>query len=133
MDPSTAAAYLDVVAAVSEVFDEHDAAGSLGDAYALLAERAGDAEKRAAAELLIDKGAAEVYVAATHGVLSGPAIDRLKNAPIKEVILTNTLPIEDGKQFPELKVLSIAPIIADALDAVFEDTSVSQIFEGDNL
>ncbi|NLP83607.1 hypothetical protein HF576_07100 [Microbacterium sp. CFH 90308] len=52
MDPSTAAAYLDVVAAVSEVFDEHDAAGSLGDAYALLAERAGDAEKRAAAELL---------------------------------------------------------------------------------
>jgi ribose-phosphate pyrophosphokinase len=86
-----------------------------------------------AAELLIDKGAAEVYVAATHGVLSGPAIDRLKNAPIKEVILTNTLPIEDGKQFPELRVLSIAPIIADALDAVFEDTSVSQIFEGDNL
>ena len=50
-----------------------------------------------------------------------------------EVILTNTLPIEDGKQFPELRVLSIAPIIADALDAVFEDTSVSQIFEGDNL
>ena len=62
-------------------------------------------------------------MAATHGVLSGPAIDRLKNAPIKEVILTNTLPIEDGKQFPELRVLSIAPIIADALDAVFEDTS----------
>ncbi len=86
-----------------------------------------------AAEMLVEQGASEVYVAATHGVLSGPAIDRLKNAPIKEVILTNTLPIEDGKQFPELKVLSIAPIIADALDAVFEDTSVSQIFEGDNL
>src|SRR4051795_12440996 len=74
-----------------------------------------------AAELLVDRGASVVYVAATHGVLSGPAIDRLKNAPIREVILTNTLPIEDGKQFPELKVLSIAPIIADALDAVFED------------
>ena len=86
-----------------------------------------------AAELLVSRGASVVYVAATHGVLSGPAIDRLKNAPIKEVILTNTLPIEDGKLFPELKVLSIAPIIADALDAVFEDTSVSQIFEGDNL
>jgi ribose-phosphate pyrophosphokinase len=86
-----------------------------------------------AAELLVSRGASVVYVAATHGVLSGPAIDRLKNAPIKEVILTNTLPIEDGKRFPELKVLSIAPIIADALDAVFEDTSVSQIFEGDNL
>jgi len=86
-----------------------------------------------AAELLVEKGAASVYVAATHGVLSGPAIDRLKNAPIREVILTNTLPIEDGKRFPELRVLSIAPIIADALDAVFEDTSVSQIFQGDNL
>ncbi|MGH8990512.1 MAG: ribose-phosphate diphosphokinase [Acidimicrobiia bacterium] len=86
-----------------------------------------------AAELLVEKGAAGVYVAATHGVLSGPAVDRLKNAPIREVILTNTLPIEDGKRFPELRVLSIAPIIADALDAVFEDTSVSQIFQGDNL
>src|SRR5256714_8625143 len=86
-----------------------------------------------AAELLIDRGASVVYVAATHGVLSGPAIDRLKNAPINEVVLTNTLPIEDGKQFPELRVLSIAPIIADALDAVFEDTSVSQIFQGDNV
>ncbi len=86
-----------------------------------------------AAELLVEKGAACVYVAATHGVLSGPAVDRLKNAPIREVILTNTLPIEDGKRFPELRVLSIAPIIADALDAVFEDTSVSQIFQGDNL
>ncbi len=86
-----------------------------------------------AAELLVAKGAASVYVAATHGVLSGPAVDRLKNAPIREVVLTNTLPIEDGKRFPELRVLSIAPIIADALDAVFEDTSVSQIFQGDNL
>jgi ribose-phosphate pyrophosphokinase len=86
-----------------------------------------------AAELLVNRGASVVYVAATHGVLSGPAIDRLKNAPIKEVILTNTLPIEDGKRFPELRLLSIAPIIADALDAVFEDTSVSQIFEGDNV
>jgi len=86
-----------------------------------------------AAELLVSRGASVVYVAATHGVLSGPAIDRLKNAPIKEVILTNTLPIEDGKRFPELRLLSIAPIIADARDAVFEDTSVSQIFEGDNV
>jgi ribose-phosphate pyrophosphokinase len=86
-----------------------------------------------AAKLLAERGATDVYVAATHGVLSGPAVDRLKNAPIREVVLTNTLPIEDGKRFPELRVLSIAPIIADALDAVFEDTSVSQIFQGDNL
>lgn len=86
-----------------------------------------------AAELLVARGATEVYVAATHGVLSGPAVDRLKNAPIREVVLTNTLPIEDGKRFPELRVLSVAPIIADALDAVFEDTSVSQIFQGENI
>lgn len=86
-----------------------------------------------AADLLVSKGAGDVYVAATHGVLSGPAIDRLKNSAIREVVLTNTLPIEDGKRFPELRVLSIAPIIADALDAVFEDTSVSQIFQGENI
>jgi ribose-phosphate pyrophosphokinase len=86
-----------------------------------------------AAELLVSRGAGDVYVAATHGVLSGPAIDRLKNSPIREVVLTNTLPIDDGKRFPELRVLSIAPIIADALDAVFEDTSVSQIFQGENI
>jgi ribose-phosphate pyrophosphokinase len=86
-----------------------------------------------AAELLMAKGATDVYVAATHGILSGPAVDRLKNAPIREVVLTNTLPIEDGKRFPELRVLSVAPIIADALDAVFEDTSVSQIFQGENI
>ena len=86
-----------------------------------------------AAEMLVAQGATDVFVAATHGVLSGPAVDRLKNAPIREVVLTNTLPIDDGKAFPELRVLSIAPIIADALDAVFEDTSVSQIFQGDNL
>lgn len=85
------------------------------------------------AELLMSRGAKCVYVAATHGVLSGPAIDRLKNAPIREVVLTNTLPIDEDKSYPGLKVISIAPIIADALDAVFEDTSVSEIFQGDNV
>jgi ribose-phosphate pyrophosphokinase len=86
-----------------------------------------------AAELLAARGAAEVVVAATHGVLSGPAVDRLKNAPIREVVVTNTLPIPSEKQFDALRVLSIAPIIAEALDAVFEDTSVSEIFRGDNV
>jgi ribose-phosphate pyrophosphokinase len=87
----------------------------------------------AAAELLDARGAAEVVVAATHGVLSGPAVDRLKAAPIREVVVTNTLPIPSEKQFDALRVLSIAPIIAEALDAVFEDTSVSEIFRGDNV
>lgn len=87
----------------------------------------------AAAALLVERGATDVYVVATHGVLSGPAVDRLKNAPVREVVITNSLEIGPEKQFPKLKVLSIAPIIAEALDAVFEDTSVSEIFQGDNV
>lgn len=86
-----------------------------------------------AANLLVDRGAKDVYIAATHGLLSGPAVDRLKNAPVREVIVTNTLPIADDKHFDSLQVLSIAPIVAEALDAVFEDTSVSEIFRGDNV
>jgi ribose-phosphate pyrophosphokinase len=86
-----------------------------------------------AANLLIDRGASEVWVAATHGVLSGPAVDRLKNAPVRGVVVTNTLPIPSEKRFDTLEVLSIAPIIAEAIDAVFEDTSVSEIFRGDNV
>ncbi len=86
-----------------------------------------------AANLLVDRGAREVWVAATHGVLSGPAIDRLKNAPIRRLVVTNTLPIPEDKRFDALVVLSIAPVIAEAIDAVFEDTSVSEIFRGDNV
>ena len=86
-----------------------------------------------AAELLMSRGADSVIIAATHGLLSGPAVDRLKNAPVREVVITNTLPIPDDKHFDSLTVLSIAPIVAEALNAVFEDTSVSEIFRGDNL
>lgn len=86
-----------------------------------------------AANLLIDRGASEVYIAATHGLLSGPAVDRLKNAPIREVVVTNTVPIPSEKRFDGLRVLSIAPLVAEAIDAVFEDRSVSELFGGDNL
>ena len=86
-----------------------------------------------AVNLLMERGAAEVWITATHGVLSGPAIDRLKNAPVRQVVVTNTLPIPSEKRFDTLEVLSIAPIIAEAIDAVFEDTSVSEIFRGDNV
>jgi ribose-phosphate pyrophosphokinase len=87
----------------------------------------------AAAELLVARGAGDVFVVATHGIFSDPAVDRLKNAPIREVVVTNTLPIPDEKRWDGLQVLSIAEIIADAIDAVFEDTSVSELFHGDNL
>src|SRR6516164_4571166 len=86
-----------------------------------------------AANLLIDRGASEVYIAATHGLLSGPAVDRLKNGPIREVVVTNTVPISDEKRFDNLRVLSIAPLLAEAIDAVFEDGSVSELFGGDNV
>jgi ribose-phosphate pyrophosphokinase len=85
-----------------------------------------------AAELLMHRGATGVWAMATHGVLSGPAIDRLKNAPLERIVLTNTLPLPPEKQLDKIEVLSIAPIIADALNAVFDDTSVSEIFGGEN-
>jgi ribose-phosphate pyrophosphokinase len=74
-----------------------------------------------AANLLIDRGASDVYIAATHALLSGPAVDRLKNAPIREVVVTNTVPIPSEKRFDNLHVLSIAPLVADTIDAVFEE------------
>jgi ribose-phosphate pyrophosphokinase len=86
----------------------------------------------AAAQVLIDRGAREVWAMATHGVLSGPAVQRLNDAPISRVVLTNTLPLPADKQLPKIEVLSIAPLIADALNAVFDDTSVSEIFGGEN-
>jgi ribose-phosphate pyrophosphokinase len=85
-----------------------------------------------AAELLKERGARNILAAATHGVFSGPAVDRLKNAPIDKVVITDTLPIPPEKQMDKLEVLSVSEIIADAIRAVFEDTSVSEIFGGQN-
>ena len=85
-----------------------------------------------AAELLLKRGAAQVWCMATHGVLSGPAVKRLRDSPFTKVVLTNTLPTPSQEDLPQLTVLSIAPIIAEALSAVFDDTSVSEIFGGEN-
>jgi ribose-phosphate pyrophosphokinase len=84
----------------------------------------------AAAETLFEAGASDVIVAATHGVLSGPAVDRLKNSRISEVVVTNTLPMDPARQFDKLTVLSIAPLIARAIKEVFEDGSVTSLFDG---
>jgi ribose-phosphate pyrophosphokinase len=83
-----------------------------------------------AAEALIANGADRVIVAATHAVLSGPAVDRLKNSQIGEVVVTNTLPIPEERRFDKLTVLSIAPLIARAIHEVFEDGSVTSLFDG---
>ena len=86
----------------------------------------------AAADVLLDRGATEVWAMATHGVLSGPAVDRLKNSQISRLVVTDTLPIPSEKQLESLEVVSIAPLLAAAIDAVFEDRSVSEIFGGNN-
>jgi ribose-phosphate pyrophosphokinase len=86
----------------------------------------------AAADLLLDRGATEVWAMATHGVLSGPAIDRLKNSAIARVVVTDTLPLPPEKQIDKIDVVSVARIFADAIDAVFANRSVSQIFGGEN-
>lgn len=84
----------------------------------------------AAAEALFANGAAEVIVAATHAVFSGPGADRLKNSRISEVIVTNTLPLPPERQFDKLTVVSIAPLLARAISEVFGDGSVTSLFEG---
>jgi ribose-phosphate pyrophosphokinase len=86
----------------------------------------------AAADILMENGATEVWAMATHAVLSEPAVDRLKNSQISRVVVTDTLPIPPEKQIDKIEVCSVARIIADAIDAVFEDTSVSEIFGGEN-
>jgi ribose-phosphate pyrophosphokinase len=83
-----------------------------------------------AADVLFDAGAADVIVTATHGVLSGPAVDRLKNSRVTETIITNTLPVPDEHRFDKLTVLSIAPLVARAISEVFEDGSVTSLFDG---
>jgi len=83
-----------------------------------------------AADALFAQGAAQVIVTATHGVLSGPAVDMLKNSRISEVIVCNTLPITNEKRFDKLTVLSIAPLIAQAISEVFTDGSVTSLFDG---
>ncbi|MCL4434801.1 MAG: ribose-phosphate diphosphokinase [Actinobacteria bacterium] len=87
----------------------------------------------AAAELLVDRGAGEVWAMATHPVLSDPAMQRLEKSVISKVVVTNTLPISDEKMISKVRVVSVAKLIADAIEAVFQDTSVSEIFGGDNL
>ncbi|MCX6397309.1 MAG: ribose-phosphate diphosphokinase [Propionibacteriales bacterium] len=83
-----------------------------------------------AAEALMKDGAAGVIIAATHAILSDPAVDRLKNSPAVEVVITNTLPLAPEKEFDKLTCLSIAPLLSRAIKEVFEDGSVTSMFDG---
>ncbi len=79
---------------------------------------------------LLAQGAKDVVIAATHGVLSGPASERLATCGAREVIFTDTLPIPDEKRFPTMSVLPIAPLLAEAIHQVFDDGSVTSLFDG---
>jgi ribose-phosphate pyrophosphokinase len=81
-----------------------------------------------AAEAVLARGAKKVYACATHGVLSGPAIDRISRSPIHQVVLTNTIPLPEEKRIDNITVLSIAPLFAEAISRIHSDHSVSILF-----
>ena len=86
-----------------------------------------------AVQVVLDAGAKDVIVAATHGVLSGPAVDRLSTCGAREIVVTDTLPISESKRFERLTVLPIAPLLARAIKAVFDDGSVTRLFDSEGV
>ena len=81
-----------------------------------------------AATLVHEAGAKQIHVAATHGVLCGPAIQRLKEAPIDTVVITNSIPLTTDKTIPKMTVLSVAPLLAEAIKRIHHNKSISQMF-----
>ncbi len=83
------------------------------------------------AKALIQAGATKVYVTATHGIFSPPAFERIDSAPVEEVVVTNTVPVPDERQHGKIRVLSVAPLFSRAVQNVFNDESVSELFDPD--
>ena len=83
------------------------------------------------AKALITAGATQVYVTATHGIFSSPAYERIEAAPITELVVTNTIPVPEERQRGKIRVLSVAPLFAHAVQNVFNDESVSELFDPD--
>lgn len=83
------------------------------------------------AKALIQKGAKSVYVTATHGIFSPPAFERIEASPVEEVVVTNTVPLPDDASHGKIRVLSVAPLFARAVQNVFNDESVSELFDPD--
>jgi ribose-phosphate pyrophosphokinase len=94
------------------VDDEIDTAGSLTQAVRVVHER----------------GARDIYCCATHGIFSGPAIERLKSAPIKEMIVTDSIPLSEQKHLPNVTVLSVAELFAGAISRIHDGRSVTELF-----
>jgi ribose-phosphate pyrophosphokinase len=82
-----------------------------------------------AAEMLMENGASEVYVGATHPIFSGPAIDRIKQSPIKDVVVTDTVPVPEEKRIDKIAVLPIAPLVAEAIRRIHTGMSIGAMFE----
>jgi ribose-phosphate pyrophosphokinase len=85
-----------------------------------------------AADIVLAKGATEVYAAGTHAIFSGPAYRRIEESSIKEVVVTDTLPLKEGEPRSKIRTLTIAPILASTIKNVFLDDSVSEVFMGEN-
>ena len=104
----------DVEGKIAVVFDDEvDTAGSMIET----------------ANVLKEFGAKEIYAGCTHGVLSGPAIERIKNSEFKEFVITNTIPLPKEKELPQIKVLSIAPLFAEAIRRLNEHKPMGDLFE----
>jgi len=82
-----------------------------------------------AACVLQERGAKEIYVAVTHGVLCGPAIERLASSPIRQVVITDTIPLRPEQKLPKIKVLSVAPLLGEAIKRIHQNESVSRLFD----
>jgi ribose-phosphate pyrophosphokinase len=82
-----------------------------------------------AVRVLLDRGAKEVYACCSHPVLSPPATERLAASPVKEVVVTNSIPLPPEKQLDKIKVLSVAPLFGEAIRRIFEELSVSKLFD----
>ena len=83
-----------------------------------------------AAELVKKNGAAQIHVAATHGVFAGPALERLQSAPIDSVVVTDSIPIAPDKMLPIIQVLTVAPVLGEAIKRIHHHKSISAIFAG---
>ncbi len=82
-----------------------------------------------ATKKLKEEGATAVYICATHGLFSGPAYDRIAEADIEEVVVCDTVPLEEGKEIDKIKIVSVAPILAKAISNVYQEASVSELFD----
>jgi ribose-phosphate pyrophosphokinase len=82
-----------------------------------------------AARVVKENGAREIYVAATHGVLCGPAVERMESAPIKQVVITDTIPLRRDRALEKIKVLSVAPLLGEAIKRIHRNESVSRLFD----